>query len=77
MQYKFFVSGMQPVNRDVNAFLQACDLGMEGVFTPFHEEVTVTRKAPNPQLADIIRQAYEQAGYRNILVVQEAHAARG
>lgn len=74
MQYKFILTGLKPAyGHDVNKFVKACDLGVEGAFVTTSELVTVTTKDERDADALVvleghIRQAYESAGWRNVVV---------
>lgn len=72
----FRVSGMQPAHGEkMNNFVKALNLGMEGVFIPFAEEVIVAinDEVFGPQWGgkiDGIKRAYEEAGYVKVKVIE-------
>lgn len=72
----FRVSGIQPAHGEkMNNFVKALNLGMEGVFIPFAEEVIVAINDEifDPQWErqiDGIKRAYEEAGCVRVVVIE-------
>lgn len=74
----FVIAGMRPVDRTLNAFARACDLGVEGAFYPFCEEITLRLNphitpAQREQHADALKHVYEQTGHYNITITEVSH----
>lgn len=74
MKRKFFIAGMQPkYNHKINAFIQACDLGISGVYEPFsyYAIAEIGDNCTQAQLngqPEAIKTAYEQAGAIDVIV---------
>ena len=70
----FIITGYKPAyGKEVNDFIQLCDLGTDGAFVGFKETVTVTFKetATETQIekaSDVLKRGYESLGCRNINV---------
>jgi len=71
-----FVTGQQPVlGKQINLLLQAFDLGIEGVFEPFCDKITLNLKegVSEEQLRNqekAITIAYEEQGCTNITILE-------
>lgn len=70
----FIVTGMAPTqSKEVNQFLKACDLGMEGAFVPKSLRITATmdnKVTPSHLKRQIpaFKAAFEELGWTNITV---------
>ena len=69
----FMVTGYKPVDKDVNAFIKACDLGVEGMFYWFSERVIVSLREDTTRdqydaTEGALIHAYERVGCTGITV---------
>lgn len=82
MKRKFIVWGKRPaVSKLHNDFLKACDLGIDGLFVPFANEVTITVSpdCTHEQLEKhpvAIVEGYEEVGCVDV-GIREVHHGNG
>lgn len=76
----FVITGMREFSRQVSALMRAFDLGVDAVYVPFREQITVTcaDNVTNEQLMlqpQAIKRAYESFGFRAITIAEVFPAA--